>query len=141
MIILYVRDIYLYLYFELTSWFCLCNNISADSIRGYQKSYLNSLSIPCLCIEWFPTVWMAVSSLYVLPPQKSWQDKDPWPQEAAEVFYLIGSCQMEMRDYLSAQDGFNSAIQVDRKLAEVSWLFNHAYMCDVFIRQLKGNAL
>ena len=33
--------------------------------------------------------------------------------------YLIGMCQVEIRDYLGAHDAFNNAIRVDPKYSEV----------------------
>ncbi|ELT94016.1 hypothetical protein CAPTEDRAFT_222812 [Capitella teleta] len=51
--------------------------------------------------------------------QKPWQEKLPWPPEAAEMNFLLGMCQMETRDYLNANEAFNNAIRVNPKYAEV----------------------
>ncbi|XP_023933515.1 uncharacterized protein LOC106162457 [Lingula anatina] len=50
---------------------------------------------------------------------KPWSDKDSWPHEAAEVHYLIGMCNMELRGYLEAHEAFNNAIKVDGTNAEI----------------------
>ena len=50
--------------------------------------------------------------------QKPWQDKQLYPPEAAEMYYLIGMCQIEERDYLNAHDAFNNAIKVKAKYPE-----------------------
>ncbi|CAH1776552.1 unnamed protein product [Owenia fusiformis] len=49
---------------------------------------------------------------------KPWQDRDSWPFEAAEVNYLKGVSQMEMRQYNEAHDAFNMALKIDDKYAE-----------------------
>ncbi len=52
--------------------------------------------------------------------QKPWSKETNWPPEAGEMYFLIGMCYMESRDYLGAQDAFNNAIRVDPKQADVS---------------------
>ena len=51
--------------------------------------------------------------------QKPWQKDASLPVEAAEMYFLIGMCHTEMRDYLSAHDAFNNAIRVDSRHSEV----------------------
>nr|XP_006822233.1 PREDICTED: tetratricopeptide repeat protein 6-like [Saccoglossus kowalevskii] len=50
--------------------------------------------------------------------KKPWQDKEPWPKEAAEVQFLIGMCQMELVNYVKAFEAFNSAIRINPEYAE-----------------------
>ena len=42
-----------------------------------------------------------------------------WPAEAAEMFYLKGTCHKEMMNFGEAQDAFNETIRVQPKYAEV----------------------
>ena len=48
-----------------------------------------------------------------------------WPAEAAEVQYLIGNSQMEIRHYVDALEAYNQAVFINPKYAEVSgfWCF------------------
>lgn len=41
------------------------------------------------------------------------------PPESAEIYFMIGTCQVELKDYNKAHDAFNDAIKVDGKFAEV----------------------
>ena len=48
------------------------------------------------------------------------------------MYYLIGMCQIETREYLNAHDAFNSAIRVDQRSADVSieplYSYNLSYL-------------
>ncbi|XP_077983613.1 uncharacterized protein LOC144438458 [Glandiceps talaboti] len=49
---------------------------------------------------------------------KPWQEREPWPKEAAEVHFLIGMCQTDLGNYLKAFEAFNSAIKIAPDYAE-----------------------
>ncbi|KAK2188117.1 hypothetical protein NP493_141g04003 [Ridgeia piscesae] len=66
---------------------------------------------------------------------KPWDDKQQWPPEAAEMFYLIGTCHTEMRNYLDAHDAFNSAIRVEPKHAEA---YYQRGLAKLRLKQSKG---
>ncbi|XP_013415730.1 uncharacterized protein LOC106177489 [Lingula anatina] len=66
---------------------------------------------------------------------KPWSDKDSWPHEAAEVHYLIGMCNMELRGYLEAHEAFNNAIKVDGTNAEA---FYQRGLSRIRLKQGKG---
>ncbi len=57
--------------------------------------------------------------LLIVVFQKPWGSNQNWPPEAAEMYYLIGMCHMEKKDYVGAHDAFNNSIRVDSKYAEV----------------------
>lgn len=42
-----------------------------------------------------------------------------WPEEAADVFYLIGLCFMRLKIYQSALDAFNSAVKISPEFPKV----------------------
>ncbi|XP_071495128.1 uncharacterized protein [Diadema antillarum] len=49
---------------------------------------------------------------------KPWQERQTWPMEAAEVYYLIGMCHMEIPNILKAYEAFNSAIKINQDYPE-----------------------
>ena len=56
--------------------------------------------------------------------QKPWKARDPWPIEAADSHYLIGQCNMEMRNYVDALEAFTNAIKLNPNMAEVLHFLN-----------------
>ncbi|XP_071949677.1 uncharacterized protein [Antedon mediterranea] len=57
--------------------------------------------------------------LMMCHPQKPWLiDKQVYPPEAAEVYFLIGQCQTEIPNHLKAYEAFNSAIKIDPEYPE-----------------------
>ena len=47
------------------------------------------------------------------------EDGQEWPKEAAEVYYLIGMCHMEIPNHLKAYEAFNDAIRINADYPEV----------------------
>lgn len=50
--------------------------------------------------------------------QKPWKPREPWPIEAAESHFLVGMCNIELRNYVAAMDSFTTAIKLDSNYAE-----------------------
>ncbi|XP_070553805.1 uncharacterized protein [Ptychodera flava] len=67
--------------------------------------------------------------------KKPWQEKEPWPREAAEVQFLIGMCQMELCNYLKSFEAFNSAIKIRSDYAEA---YYQRGLVRMRLRQSKG---
>ena len=42
------------------------------------------------------------------------------PPEAAELFLMKGTCQVELKEYSLAHNSFNEVIKIDAKYAEVN---------------------
>ena len=57
---------------------------------------------------------------FCVQQQKPWQANKGMPPEAAELYYMKGTCQVELGEYSPAHDSFNDAIKVDAKYSEVS---------------------
>ena len=43
-----------------------------------------------------------------------------WPKDAADVFFYIGMCFVELKEYQSALDSLNSSLKINSEFAEVS---------------------
>lgn len=54
-----------------------------------------------------------------------------WPEEAADVFYLIGLCFMRLKIYQSALDAFNSAVKISPEFPKVGKVV--LFVIDLFL--------
>ena len=54
-----------------------------------------------------------------------------WPEEAADIFYLIGLCFMRLKIYQSALDAFNSAVKINPEFPKVAKVVLH--VIDLFL--------
>ncbi|XP_072039506.1 uncharacterized protein [Amphiura filiformis] len=78
----------------------------------------------------------AVESLEkALDFMKPWQERQEWPKEAAEVYYLIGMCHMEIPNHLKAYEAFNDAIRINAHYPEA---FYQRGLTRMKLRQAKG---
>ncbi|XP_071844864.1 uncharacterized protein [Apostichopus japonicus] len=78
----------------------------------------------------------AVESLEnALEFMKPWNDRQSWPAEAAEVYYLIGMCHTEIPNHLKAFEAFNCAIRINNEYPEA---YYQRGLTRMKLRQNKG---
>lgn len=55
---------------------------------------------------------------HALKMYEPWDVRQSWPKESGEVFFLIGVCHMELKEYKSALESFNVSLKTNPTFAE-----------------------